>query len=233
MAPELLLLEDEANVGSTLQDRLGLEGFTVRWAKSVEEAKSALEGGSFRIALLDVNLPDGSGFDVARKIRDQHPKTAVVFLTAAGTPEDRIHGLELGAEDYVVKPFHFKELVLRIQNVLKRARFVADGPTPEPRVKIGRCVVNFQEYQLEAEGRKVALSHKECALLKLLYEKRGQVVSRDEILDLVWSEDEYPTPRTVDNFIVRLRKLVEPDAENPTLIRSVRGVGYLLEKEPV
>ncbi len=231
MTPDVLLLEDEWNVGSTLNDRLGLEGFVVKWVKTAEEARSALEKESFRLALLDVNVPDGNGFDVARFLRDRHPKTAVVFLTAAGTPEDRIHGLELGAEDYVVKPFHFKELVLRIQNVLKRARFVEEGLAPGPKVRIGRASVSFQEYLLEAEGVKHALSHKECTLLKLLYEKRGTVVSRDEILDLVWSEDEYPTPRTVDNFIVRLRKLLEPSAETPTLIRSVRGVGYLLEKE--
>ncbi len=231
MTPELLLLEDEWNVGSTLQDRLGLEGFTVKWAKTAAEARSALENGSFRLALLDVNLPDGSGFDVARFLRDRHPKTAVIFLTAAGTPEDRIHGLELGAEDYVVKPFHFKELVLRVQNVLKRARFVTEGTAPGPKVPIGRASVNFHEYLIEVDGKRLPLSHKECTLLKLLYEKRGTVVSRDEILDLVWSEDEYPTPRTVDNFIVRLRKLIEPDAETPTLIRSVRGVGYVLEKE--
>ncbi len=231
MTPDLLLLEDEWNVGSTLQDRLGLEGFSVKWAKTATEACSSLENGSFRLALLDVNLPDGSGFDVARFLRDRHPRTAVIFLTAAGTPEDRIHGLELGAEDYVVKPFHFKELVLRIQNVLKRARFVTEGTAPGPKVAIGRASVNFHEYLIEVDGKKLPLSHKECTLLKLLYEKRGTVVSRDEILDLVWSEDEYPTPRTVDNFIVRLRKLIEPDAETPTLIRSVRGVGYLLEKE--
>jgi two-component system alkaline phosphatase synthesis response regulator PhoP len=228
---DLLLLEDEANLGSTLKERLVLEGFSLSWAKSVAEAKQSLDHGIFDLALLDVNLPDGSGFDIARLIRDRHPKTAVVFLTAAGTPEDRVHGLELGAEDYIVKPFNFKELSLRIQNVLKRVRFVSGNGNEAPRIRIGRAQVNFLDYHIETDGKKTALSHKECTLLKLLYEKRGQVVSRDEILDLVWSEDEYPTPRTVDNFILRLRKLIEPDAANPTLIRSIRGVGYLLEKE--
>jgi two-component system alkaline phosphatase synthesis response regulator PhoP len=231
MAYNILLLEDELNVGSTLQDRLGLEGFSLRWAKTVQEAKNILNAESFQLALLDVNLPDGSGFDIAKLIRDHYPRTAVVFLTAAGTPNDRIHGLELGAEDYVVKPFNFKELALRIQNVLKRARFVNNNGNPDPRIRIGRAHVSFHEYQIEIDGKKSSLSHKECTLLKLLYEKRGQVVSRDEILDLVWSEEEYPTPRTVDNFILRLRKWIEPDAENPTFIRSIRGVGYLLEKE--
>ncbi|NDG83957.1 MAG: DNA-binding response regulator [Proteobacteria bacterium] len=227
----LLLLEDEANLGSTLKERLALEGFAVSWAKSIADAKENLEKARFELALLDVNLPDGSGFDIARLIRDRHPKTAVVFLTAAGTPDDRVHGLELGAEDYIVKPFNFKELALRIQNVLKRVHFVSSSGNETPRIRIGKAQVNFLDYQIESGGKKIPLSHKECTLLKLLYEKRGQVVSRDEILDLVWSEDEYPTPRTVDNFIMRLRKMIEPDAENPTLIRSIRGVGYLLEKE--
>jgi two-component system alkaline phosphatase synthesis response regulator PhoP len=227
----LLLLEDEINLGSTLKDRLSLEGFVISWAKSVAEAKQCLSKEGFELALLDVNLSDGSGFDVARLIRDRHPKTAVVFLTAAGTPDDRVHGLELGAEDYIVKPFNYKELALRVQNVLKRVRFVSSGGPEAPRIRIGKAQVNFLDYHLETDGKRIPLSHKECTLLKLLYEKRGQVVSRDEILDLVWSEDEYPTPRTVDNFILRLRKMLEPDAENPTLIRSIRGVGYLLEKE--
>jgi two-component system alkaline phosphatase synthesis response regulator PhoP len=229
MSGRLLLLEDEINVGSTLNDRLGLEGYSLQWVKSVKEAKELLGRESFDLALLDVNLPDGSGFDVGKLIRDHHARTAVVFLTAAGTPEDRIHGLEIGAEDYIVKPFHFKELLLRVQNVLKRTAFVSAGKSPE--LRIGKASVSFHEYQLVSEGERHGLSHKECTLLKLLYEKRGQVVSRDEILDLVWSEDEYPTPRTIDNFISRLRKLIEPDADNPSVIRSVRGVGYLLEKE--
>jgi two-component system alkaline phosphatase synthesis response regulator PhoP len=231
MSGKILLLEDELNVGSTLNDRLILEGFTIQWVKGVQEAKGFLEKESFDLALLDVNLPDGSGFDVGKLIRDHHPRTAVVFLTAAATPDDRIHGLEIGAEDYVVKPFHFKELLLRVQNVLKRTRFVSAGRSPETR--IGKADVSFHEYQLISEGVRHGLSHKECTLLKLLFEKRGQVVSRDEILDLVWSEDEYPTPRTIDNFISRLRKLIEPDPDNPSVIRSVRGVGYLLEKDKI
>ena len=230
MNNKLLLLEDEINVGSTLNDRLNLEGYEVTWAKTVSEAKDALSKINFNLALLDVNLPDGSGFDVGRIIRTLHASTPVVFLTAAGASDDRIHGLEIGAEDYIVKPFHYKELLLRIQNVLKRANFVSGSQTQEKEVQIGKAKVHFHEYQLESDGQKTHLSHKECTLLKLLFDKRGQVVSRDEILDLVWSEDEYPTPRTIDNFVLRLRKMIEPDIENPTVIRSIRGVGYLMER---
>ena len=230
MPNQVLLLEDEVNVGSTLKDRLSIEGLEVLWAQNLKEAREALQNHTFALALLDVNLPDGSGFDIGKLIRDRHASTAVVFLTAANTPDDRVHGLELGAEDYIVKPFHFKELMLRIQNVLKRIQFVKTPVSAEPEVSIGRAKVRFNQYELTSNDQKHHLSHKECALLKLLYEKHGQVVSRDEILNLIWSEDEYPTPRTIDNFVLRLRKLVETDLNSPTVIRSVRGVGYLLER---
>jgi two-component system alkaline phosphatase synthesis response regulator PhoP len=212
MKHSLLLLEDEINVGSTVKDRLTIEGYDVIWAHNLAEAQVALESNSFSLALLDVNLPDGSGFDIGRLIRQKRASMAVVFLTAAGTPEDRIHGLELGAEDYIVKPFNFKELLLRIQNVLKRIQFIQDNMKEDFELHIGRATVHFNQYEIVAE-------------------KRGMVVSRDEILDVVWSEDEYPTPRTIDNFVLRLRKLIEPDINAPIVIRSVRGIGYLMERE--
>ena len=229
MSTKLLLLEDEINVGSTVRERLTLEGFVVTWAKTAQQANEALSGFNYPLAILDVNLPDGSGFDVARLIRDRFPSAAVIFLTAASTPEDRVHGLELGAEDYIVKPFHFKELLLRIRRVLDRVSYIQSRGSEVGEVRIGRGKIRFQQYQMEVDEKLITLTHKECALLKLLFERRGQVVSRDDILNIVWSEDEYPTPRTIDNFILRLRKHLEPNPENPTLIRSVRGVGYSLE----
>jgi two-component system alkaline phosphatase synthesis response regulator PhoP len=231
MSINLLLLEDEINVGSTVKDRLQMEGFQVHWAQSIAQAKTILQNTQVSLALLDVQLPDGSGFDLGRLIRQKHPEVVMVFLTAAGTTEDRIHGLELGAEDYIVKPFHFKELLLRIQNASKRLRFIEEPAPIVGEIKIGKASVNFRQYEITSEGNKYNLTHKECALLKLLFEKRGQVVSRDDILNVVWSEDEYPTPRTIDNFILKFRKWVEPDPNSPSLIRSIRGVGYLLERE--
>lgn len=227
MNHKLLLLEDEFNVGSTLKARLEYEGYEVYWAQTILQCKNKLQ--PFSLALLDVNLPDGNGFEFGEHLRKHYPSTAIVFLTAAGTPEDRVHGLEIGAEDYIVKPFHFKELLLRIQNALKRAQFI-NGLTAHNEVMIGKAKVFFDRYELESDNQKIHLSHKECALLKLLYEKRGTVVSRDEVLNLIWGEDEYPTLRTIDNFILRLRKLIEPNADIPSTIKSVRGVGYLMEK---
>lgn len=242
MSEKIFLLEDEENVGSTLKSRLEGAGYQLTWSKSFREGCDTLKSLTLpelpSLALLDVHLPDGDGFQFATQLQKTHPFVPVIFLTAASTPEDRIQGLEIGAEDYVTKPFHFKELLLRIQNVIKRSQFVASlDATKEATltpIQIGEAEVNFSQYTITYSQHPnlnptVRLSNKECALLKLLYEKRNTVVSRDEILNLIWSEDEYPTPRTVDNFIVRLRKHLEPNTSESTLIRSVRGVGYCME----
>ncbi len=227
MAERILLVEDERNVGSTLQERLSREGYQVVWAKTCEEARMQLNAERFQMVVLDVGLPDGSGFEVARELRQKDRATALLFLTAYGTPEDRVHGLELGAEDYVVKPFHLKELVLRIQNGLKRSRLAASD-IPAVGVTVGQAVFYFAGFEVEVAGGRQKLGTKECRLMRLLVERWGKVVSRDEILNQVWSENEYPTARTVDNFILKLRRWVELDPENPKLIRSVRGIGYQL-----
>ena len=225
----LLLVEDERNVAETLIERLGAAGFTVTRADSVTSARRAIAEGGFQIALLDVGLPDGSGFELARLLRERAPATAVLFLTAHASAEDRIRGLELGADDYVAKPFHFRELLLRIQNCLKRAQDLAQVPGEmRGQVRIGRALVDFERFIATVEGRTESLTHKECAVLRLLAERAGKAVSRDEILDRAWSADEFPASRTVDNFIVRLRKLIEINPADPRVIRSIRGVGYLL-----
>ena len=226
----LLMVEDDANVADTLAERLRANGYAVTPATSVAAARQALATGQFDIALLDVGLPDGSGFDVARTLRDTSPGTAMVFLTAYGTPEDRIHGLELGADDYITKPFVFRELLLRLQNSLRRASYLQQ-PVGAARgaVRIGEADVDFGRFTATVAGSVHPLTHKECAVLKLLVERAGTAVSRDEILDRAWSAHEFPTSRTVDNFIMRLRRLVEKDPANPRTLRSIRGVGYLFE----
>ena len=223
----ILLLEDERNVGSTLVERLKREGYEVAWAQTCEEARLEIGSRKFDLVLLDVGLPDGSGFEIGELLRQTQRAASIIFLTAFGNPEDRVRGLEIGAEDYVVKPFHVKELLLRIQNGLKRAKYLAASPESDD-LKIGRALFHFARFEVEVDGRMQPLTHKECALMKLLSDRRGKVVSRDEILNEVWSEGEFPSTRTVDNFVMRLRRLVELDAENPLLIRSVRGVGYQL-----
>ncbi len=226
-ASRILVVEDERNVALTLVERLKREGFDVVLAGSAEDARLEIGARKFDLALLDVGLPDQSGFTVAAHLRKMQPSVAIIFLTAFNTPEHRIQGLELGAEDYVAKPFHLKELLLRIQNGLKRARYLSAG-TQSENVKVGQAEIDFTRFEAKVGDDTHALTHKECALLKLLVDRRGKVVSRDEILNHVWSEDEFPTSRTIDNFIMRLRRLVEENPENPQVIKSVRGVGYQL-----
>ncbi len=227
VAERILIVEDERNLGETLQERLGGLGFDVVWVDGVESAWAELSRRRYDLALLDVGLPDGNGFDLGGRVRAQYPGTALVFLTAMATPEDRVRGLELGAEDYVAKPFHLKELVLRVRNALKRQRALSAAPAE---VVLGASTVRFPRFEaVGADGVTYRLSQKECALLKFLYEHRGVTVSRDEILAEVWGDDEYPTTRTVDNFVLRLRKIIEESADAPRFIKSVRGVGYRLE----
>jgi two-component system alkaline phosphatase synthesis response regulator PhoP len=225
----ILVVEDERNVAETLAERLTASGYTVDRAATVARALELVKQQPPNLVLLDVGLPDGNGFDLARELRQRAPRAAIIFLTAQANPEDRVRGLEIGADDYVPKPFNFRELLLRVQNCLKRAQSLAQQAGEMPGVvTIGRARVDFERFAAEVEGNWQSLTHKECAVLRLLANKVGKAVSRDEILDVAWSPDEFPTSRTVDNFIVRLRKLVETDAAEPRLIRSIRGVGYLL-----
>jgi two-component system alkaline phosphatase synthesis response regulator PhoP len=225
----ILVVEDERNVAETLIERLRAAGYEVQHAPTAAVARELAAGQSFHLMLVDVGLPDGNGFELAPQLRALLPRAALLFLTAHSNPEDRVRGLELGADDYLTKPFHFRELLLRLQNCLKRAAELADVPGEMRGVqRIGRARVDFERYAAEVDGRWQPLTHKECAVLRLLASRAGKAVSRDEILDRAWSADEFPTSRTVDNFIVRLRKLVEPDANEPQVIRSIRGVGYLL-----
>lgn len=229
--PQVLLVEDEVNVGSTLFERMISEGFAVIWAKTAAEALSYGQRQKFDAVLMDVGLPDGSGFDVAKNLRTVAPGTAIVFLTAYSGAEDRIKGLELGAEDYVIKPFHLKELILRLRNAIRRARFVqetAPGNSEGGSVMMGNAKIDFGRFQATVKNQVYFLTHKEWAVLKLLYERLGEVVSRDQILESVWGDEEFPTTRTIDNFILKLRKIIEPTPESPRFLRSVRGVGYQL-----
>jgi DNA-binding response OmpR family regulator len=226
----VVVVEDEENLAQMLCERLVVEGYEVRHAATGVAAEAALRAVAPDLVLLDVGLPDISGFDLAPRLRRIRPGAAFLFLTAYSSPEDRVRGLELGAEDYIGKPFNFRELVLRMRRVHERAVDVAQRSAARSRrVPIGVAVVDCARFELVRDDVVHTLTHKECAVLQLLLDANGEVVSRDQILDRAWSPDEYPTPRTVDNFILRLRKLIELDPQNPRAIRSIRGVGYRLE----
>lgn len=215
----LLLVEDEENLGATLKDMLADARYQVTWAKTKSDALAHLGALPFDAALIDVQLPDGSGFEIAEKMPSH---TAMLFLTAQSAPEHRVRGLTLGAEDYIVKPFHFEELALRIRNALKRRDYVEKGAA-QGAIDIGVAKVDFTRFTIDG----TPFGAKEMQLLKLLHARRGKVVSRDEILNHVWPRETYPTARTVDNFVMRLRK----GLGDPGLIQSIRGVGYQLKEE--
>jgi len=213
----VLLVEDDASLGRTLAERLEREHMSVTWVRAVAEAKTALADGVWNLAIVDVTLPDGSGFGLARQIRKESA-TPLMFMTALNSAESRLEGFEIGAEEYLPKPFHLKEFIIRVQRLLARQR------PPDP-LRVGGLVLDFDAMSIESpEGGKVFLQVRDSRVLKLLVDAAPRVVNRSEILDRVWGEDHFPTPRAVDNAIVRLRQaLGDEDAQ---LIRSVRGVGY-------
>ncbi len=218
----LLLVEDDPTLGQTLQERLSLEGFGVEWVESLSRARQKLLKEEFHLVILDVGLPDGTGFELAREIR-QNRYFPFIFLTAQNSAADRLEGYELGAEEYIPKPFHLKELIMRIRHVLKEHSSLR-------RWELGSLVIDFDSMSIQtANGKSEFLARKEFQVLKLLIDKSPSVVSRDEIMDRVWGEEKFPTNRTVDNIILKLRQaLGETGAE---WIRSVRGVGYQWLKE--
>lgn len=225
MSQRILLVEDEKNIGSTLAEYLQEYGFECVWAENIASAVSELERASFQLAILDVGLPDGSGFDLAKGIQEKYPMTGLLFLTAYTHPDDRIKGLSLGAEDYVMKPFNMTELMLRIKNALKRSDYRQE--LSKSSVTLGKATFDFSTLTVKAEDD-FKLTKKEWDLLRFLFERANKVVSRDEILNHVWGADEFPTTRTVDNFIMRLRKIIEETPETPAIIQSMRGIGYKL-----
>ncbi|MBU6374777.1 MAG: response regulator transcription factor [Bdellovibrionales bacterium] len=221
----LLLVEDDLSLGATLKEGLEGKGFHVDWTKSSAETRRLLQsstGGdrSFSIALLDVGLPDGSGFDLASEIR-QSKSFPFLFMTAMNSAENRLTGYELGAEEFIPKPFHFRELLLRIDHVLK-----SHSPQKPIRIPLPKqMILDLDKMCVEQSSGEIGfLSLRDFRVLKLLIERSPKPVSRDEMLDLIWGDDQFPSQRTVDNCIVRLRQILG-DQEG-TLIRSVRGMGY-------
>ena len=217
MSARLLLVEDDTSLGETLKERLEKEAYLVTWAQNFTSAMAQIKDARFDLVILDVSLPDGSGFDLGKEIR-KSSAVPFLFMTALSTAENRLTGYEIGAEEFIPKPFHLKELLLRIKHVLH------NHATPAKIEFNGRTLDLESQSVITASGEKEFLQARDFQLLKLLIQRAPQVLSRDEILNAVWGEDKFPTHRTVDNAIVRLRQAIN-DSEGE-LIRSVRGVGY-------
>jgi DNA-binding response OmpR family regulator len=213
----VLLIEDDASLGRTLAERLEREQVTVKWVRTVAEARAELSAEAWNLAIVDVTLPDGSGFGLARLIR-KGTTTPIMFMTALNSAESRLEGFEIGAEEYLPKPFHLKEFIIRVRLLLARQR------PPDP-LRVGGFLLDFDAMSVESpDGERVFLQVRDNRVLRLLVDSAPRVVNRSEILDRVWGEDHFPTPRAVDNAIVRLRQALRDDEGQ--LIRSVRGVGY-------
>lgn len=222
----LLILEDDVNMRLGLKDNLVYEGYEVVLAEDGQEGWELLQKSDYDLVVLDVMMPRMSGFDVCRKMRENGIKTPVIMLTARGEEIDKVLGLELGADDYMTKPFSLRELVARIKAVLRRTDNPDEALT-EP-IEVGYLRIDPKNYTATCRGESVSLSHKEFEIIKLFWDHRGQTVSREQLLNKVWGYSEFPTTRTVDNFILKLRKKVEEDPAHPRHILTVHGIGYKL-----
>ena len=213
----VLLVEDDRSLGKTLAERLVIEGLDVEWVETYAGAVAAARSSTWDLAIVDVMLPDGSGFDLAPEIRGRS-YTPIMFMTALNSAESRLTGFELGADEYLPKPFHLKEFLLRVRHVL----------TTQParrQLAVGDVTIDWDAMAIDRPGRgREFLQVRDYRVLAMLVEAAPRALPRSEILDRVWGEEEFPTQRTVDNAIVRLRQALG-DIEGQW-IRSVRGIGY-------
>jgi DNA-binding response OmpR family regulator len=225
----LLVVEDEEHLAAGLKLNLELEGYAVDVAVNAREAGERLLGvDAYDAIVLDVMLPDVDGFDLCRRLRDAGNYVPVLMLTARSSPDDRVRGLEAGADDYMVKPFDLGELLARVRSMLRRQAW-QQGPTKAraPNVlEFGRAKVDFDTHDVFVEGQPEKLTQLEIDLLRYFSLHPGRVLRRDELLEKVWKLRNYSNNRTVDNFISRLRRRFEEDPQAPRYFVSVRGAGY-------
>jgi DNA-binding response OmpR family regulator len=223
----VLVIEDEDPLRLALVDALSAEGFQVSEAADGESGLQIALREAPDLVLLDLMLPQRDGFSVLRAMRQDRLESAVIILSARGEEWDRVQGFEYGADDYVVKPFSVRELLLRIRAVLRRAEGEAPGVTaPKGRLKIGSVFVDFAGYCVERDGVREGLSRRELDLLRYFMANAGRALDRQKLLDEVWGADDFPTTRTIDMHVLKLRKKIEDDPESPKLIQTVHGVGY-------
>lgn len=223
----ILIVEDDPKMQVGLRDNLEFEGHDVTVAGDGKKGLDAILKGEHDLVILDVMLPSMSGFDVLKKARGQNVKTPVIMLTAKGEEIDKVLGLELGADDYMTKPFGLRELLARVKAVLRRQEGKAVG-SPSEQMVLGKVQVDFKTYVATRDGNELTMTPKEFEILKYLWQHKHQVVSRDALLTEVWGYGESVTTRTVDNFILKLRQKIEDDPAHPRHIITMHGIGYKL-----
>jgi DNA-binding response OmpR family regulator len=231
MTSRILIVEDERHLAEALAHNLKFEGYETVVVGDGEAALERLAAEDFDLVVLDVMLPGISGLDVCRRLREAGNRVPVLFLTARNTDADRLDGLRHGGDDYMAKPFLLEEVVLRIRGILRRQEWYQTPVAERGIFKFGGNEVNFRTFKAKGPRGEIELTEKECMLMKLLVERQGQVVARELILECVWGYKYGSSSRTIDNFIVRLRRYFEAEPRRPTYIHSVRGVGYRFTPE--
>lgn len=225
---QILIVEDESNLRETLSEYLSDKGFDCLTAKSCLEAESKFNDSNNypSIVLMDIGLPDGDGIELAKRLRANRQDFVLLFLSAQNDPETKYLGLEMGAEDYITKPFDLRELTLRLNKALATQ---GELNHYQDEIALADLKIRFKSYEvIDADNNVINLGQKECGILNLLYQNRNQVVSRDQIIESIWGENSFPSNRTVDNYIVKLRKWIETSQSDSIEIKSIRGVGYQL-----
>jgi len=219
----ILLAEDDIDFGNILKQYLEISGYKVTWKKDGKAALKRFETDDFNICVFDVMMPKMDGFTLAEKIVDINPEVPFIFLTARKLKEDKIKGLKLGADDYMVKPFEADELVLRLQNILKRTEKISEKLNKSEILKIGEYHFNTTRLELTFKDYKQQLTQKEAELILFLFQHKNQLLKRDDILNAVWQNDDFFSGRSMDVFISRLRKYFKKDSS--ISIESIRNVG--------
>ncbi len=225
----ILIIEDELPMRRALQDCLAAEGYRVLTAADGESGLQRALDEQPDLILLDIMMPKLDGFAVAAELRRLGRTTPILMLTAKGQVEDRVTGLDAGADDYLVKPFSIEELLARVRALLRRTQREGQAAT---RLTLGETTVDFARQTATRAGHELHLTAKEFAMLRLMAETPGEPISRERFLDLVWGYGAFPTTRTVDNHLASLRRKLEPDPEKPRWLKTVHGVGYKLDLEP-
>jgi len=223
----ILLVEDEESLTKMLKLNLELHRYEVVHAGSGTEALEKFRNQAFDLAILDVMLPEMDGFAVCQIVRLEGNKTPILFLSAKSSGRDRVEGLRIGGDDYLAKPFDLEELLLRVAKLIQRRDEKSTTLADFERYSFGPNQVNFLNFTIKDKlGTEIEISRKEIMLLKLLIQREGEVVSREEILEKVWGYDVFPSTRTIDNYILVFRKYFEADSRLPRYFHSIRGVGY-------
>jgi len=230
----ILLVEDDPSLADGLLLNLEAEGYQVVHVENGDEAVPEFKRGNFDLVLLDIMLPGTDGLTICKRLRSEGYKVPILFITARGQTDEKVEGLVAGGDDYISKPFDMAELSARIQGIFRRQAWLAAGEDGlSDKYEFDGRTINFKTFEASGPGGTVPLTHKECMVMKYLVERQGEVVSRDQLLDAVWGYHTYPTNRTIDNFILKLRKVFEDDPKDPTYIETIRGVGYRFSRPGV